>query len=89
MSRRTEPPASGPPLTGMPPTASESVRIAEARAASRPTDDRWEWIEVGNLSKAEPDWVRGRCKHTEIVPVESGGVVVARLCLTCDTQLEA
>jgi hypothetical protein len=38
--------------------------------------------------------VRGRCRHTEVIPVEAvdlGGPVqvVAHLCLTCDAQLLA
>lgn len=35
------------------------------------------------------EYLRGRCRHLEVVPVESGGGLVARLCRTCDTQLPA
>lgn len=49
-------------------------------------DRRWEWHELRNL-RGDVWWVRGRCLHTEVVPVESGGRVVAHLCLTCDAQL--
>jgi hypothetical protein len=49
-------------------------------------DPRWEWIEIIEFGKAGPDYVRGQCRHTELVPVESGGEVLAKLCLTCDKQ---
>lgn len=57
-------------------------------------DDRWEWIEERTFGSPEPQYVRGRCRHREVVPVESLGVlgpveVVAHLCLTCDAQLPA
>jgi hypothetical protein len=49
-------------------------------------DPRWEWIEV--VSFGQPTrWIRGHCRHLEVVPVESGGEQVTQLCLTCDTQL--
>lgn len=58
---------------------------------SRPDlDPRWEWVETQRLCDAGPTYVQGRCNHLlEVVPVESGGVVVAHLCLTCDAQLPA
>jgi hypothetical protein len=51
-------------------------------------DPRWEWIHVPTYS--DPDlWVRGRCRHLEVVAVESvTGAVVAQLCRTCDTQFD-
>lgn len=51
-------------------------------------DPRWEWIEgPRRLGDSEAPIVRGRCNHLEVVPVESAGETVARLCLTCDSQL--
>jgi hypothetical protein len=52
-------------------------------------DPRWEWRMVQRLGM--PDlWLKVRCLHTEIIPVESmAGEVVAQLCLTCDTQFPA
>ena len=52
-------------------------------------DPRWEWCEVRRLGDKEPRWIKGWCRHLEVVPVESGGVVVAQLCLTCDGQIPA
>lgn len=51
-------------------------------------DPRWEWVNVPTLD--DPDrWVRGACRHAEVVPVSSvEGEVVARLCLTCDRQFD-
>lgn len=49
-------------------------------------DERWEWFEVSTLG-GESRWVGGRCLHTDLVPVESGGSTVAWLCPTCDAQL--
>ena len=49
-------------------------------------DPRWEWITMHSL--AGDEWhVKSRCNHTEVVPVEAGGEVIAHLCQTCDTQL--
>jgi hypothetical protein len=83
MKRRAAP-ESVPPLSCMPPTAMESLRMADAIAK---LDPRWEWHLVQRLGM--PDvWIKIRCLHTEVVPVESvAGTVVAQLCLTCDTQL--
>lgn len=51
-------------------------------------DPRWEWVEAPrSLCSPAPTYVKGRCLHTEVVPVEAGGEVVAHLCLTCDEQL--
>lgn len=51
-------------------------------------DPRWEWIEVVRFDEPGPTYVRGRCRHLEVVPVESiEGETVAQLCMTCDTQL--
>jgi hypothetical protein len=51
-------------------------------------DPRWEWIEATTCSDPGPRWVRARCRHLEVIPVEGlSGEVVAHLCLTCDTQL--
>ena len=51
-------------------------------------DPRWEWIEIGDFGKRDPTYIKGRCRHTELVPVNSlTGEEVAQLCLTCDGQL--
>jgi hypothetical protein len=51
-------------------------------------DPRWEWtVAPRRMCDVQPTYIRGRCLHTEVVPVEAGGEVVAYLCLTCDTQL--
>lgn len=52
-------------------------------------DPRWEWVEVTRLGDPQRRYVKGYCNHLEVVPVESGGDLVAILCLTCDTQLPA
>lgn len=57
------------------------------RGSRAALDPRWEWIEVTQMGDPGPRYVRGPCRHTEVVPVEAGGEVVAQLCLTCDTQL--
>lgn len=49
-------------------------------------DPRWNWIEVRSLS-GTTRFHKTTCRHLEVVPVESGGQVVAHLCQTCDTQL--
>ena len=53
-------------------------------------DPRWEWHLIQRLGMAD-EYLRGRCLHTEIIPVESSvtGHVVAQLCRTCDTQFPA
>lgn len=52
-------------------------------------DPRWEWTLVQRLGMPD-EWIRVRCLHTEVAPVESvTGDVVAQLCLTCDIQLPA
>lgn len=50
----------------------------------------WEWIELRTLC-GEVDYVKGRCKHLAITPVDLilTGEVVAQLCLNCNTQLPA
>lgn len=49
-------------------------------------DPRWEWVCVPDLGGTE-FYVRGRCRHTEVIPVACvSGELVARLCLTCDQQ---
>lgn len=50
-------------------------------------DPAYGWIEVTDLSSQRPQYIQGRCRHLRVVPVESAGQVVARLCLTCDAQL--
>jgi hypothetical protein len=51
-------------------------------------DPRWDWVEVTAWGDPEPVYVKGRCNHLEVEPVESvSGELVARLCLTCDAQL--
>ncbi len=49
-------------------------------------DTRYEWRELRSLD-GRVRWVRGRCLHVHVVPVESGGETVAHLCLVCDEQL--
>lgn len=49
-------------------------------------DPRWDWVEISTFGQPGPEYIRGECRHTEIVPVESGGELVAKLCVTCDTQ---
>lgn len=52
-------------------------------------DPRWDWVEVQEVSGATY-YVRGSCRHLEVVPVESvAGEVVAQLCTTCDMQFLA
>ena len=71
------PPAVPAPSTARPPA--NAVRL----------DPRWEWTLIQGLGV--PDvWVKARCLHTEVIPVESvTGDVVAQLCLTCDTPFPA
>ena len=52
-----------------------------------PLDPRWEWSEVRRLCDKEPTYIKGRCLHLDVVPVETGGECVAGLCMTCDEQL--
>lgn len=54
-------------------------------------DPRWHWIATQDLGRVGPDYVRGPCRHTEIIPVDSivTGETLARLCVTCDMQLPA
>jgi len=50
-------------------------------------DPRWQWVELAEFGKRDTTYIRGRCNHLELVPVESlDGEVVAKLCLTCDQQ---
>jgi len=49
-------------------------------------DSRWEWIDVSTFG-GRPEWIQGRCRHLDVVAVESSGATVAHLCLTCDAQL--
>jgi hypothetical protein len=51
-------------------------------------DPRWEWVEITSC-EGKTWYVKGRCKHLEIVPVEAaiGGEILAWLCVTCDTRL--
>lgn len=51
-------------------------------------DSRWDWIEVTPFGDSVPQYIRGACRHLEIVDVVSTlGEVIARLCQTCDAQL--
>lgn len=50
-------------------------------------DPRWEWIEVTQFGSQGSQWIKGPCRHADVVPVEIGGETVAHLCLTCDAQL--
>ncbi|HXJ25628.1 MAG TPA: hypothetical protein VNH17_08005 [Streptosporangiaceae bacterium] len=53
-------------------------------------DPRWDWHEVTAAGDRERRYVRGMCRHLETAPVESaGGGVVAYLCVTCCSELEA
>jgi len=69
--------------------------VAAKPAVTRPDsgavelDPRWEWKVVRGIGV--PDrWVKARCRHLEVEPVQSlAGEVVAQLCLTCDTQFPA
>lgn len=61
--------------------------LAHAADGTLELDPRWDWIDVRSIGDPGPVWIKARCKHAEVVPVESGGVEVARLCLVCDAQL--
>jgi hypothetical protein len=50
-------------------------------------DPRWQWHDVTTLGDRDRRYVKGRCNHLDVVPVESSGETVAHLCLTCDAQL--
>lgn len=54
-------------------------------------DPRWEWIEVRRFSEQDSSYVKGRCNHLDVVPVNSvvDSETVAHLCATCDQQLPA
>jgi hypothetical protein len=56
-------------------------------------DPRWEWVMAPRrLGERGSTVVRGACNHLDTVDVESvldPDVILARLCLTCDTQLDA
>lgn len=89
----------GTPAACMPCRAelvSPAVRVQPVEpAAARPgtgavrLDPRWEWKLVQRLGMSD-EYVKVRCLHAEIEPVESAlGEVVAQLCLTCDTQFPA
>lgn len=57
------------------------------RVDDKDLDPRWEWIEVRDFGQASSDYIRGPCRHTELIPVKSiDGEIVAKLCLTCDRQ---
>jgi hypothetical protein len=50
-------------------------------------DPRWDWVEVPRFGDPGPAYIKGKCRHLELVPIESvTGEVVAKLCLTCDRQ---
>lgn len=55
--------------------------------AAEGLDPRWEWIKVTEFGAPGPHYIKGPCNHLETEPVESCGVTVAHLCLTCDQQL--
>lgn len=45
-------------------------------------------IEIYSLESDKPiAFIAQPCRHRDVVPVESGGDVVAYLCRTCDAQL--
>jgi len=53
-------------------------------------DPRWDWVEVQLMGGPGPTYIKGACKHLEVIPVESvTGEIVAQLCRTCDRQFEA
>ncbi len=53
-------------------------------------DPRWDWVDVRTISDSGPVYVKGACRHLEVIPVESvTGETVAQFCLTCDRQLQA
>ncbi len=62
--------------------------------ADRSLDPRWDWCNTQTLSDPGPVWMKGACKHLDPEPVmvtdlvTGEQIVVARLCLDCDTQLE-
>ena len=60
--------------------------MTEAKQDAR-RDPRWEWYEISTFDGEPVRWVKGRCLHTEVEPVESDGQTVAHLCRTCDQQL--
>ena len=50
-------------------------------------DPRWEWYRSQSLGRSDR-YIKIRCNHLELEPVVSvTGEEVARLCVTCDTQL--
>lgn len=53
------------------------------------SEPEWEMIEVTTWGDSKPRYIRGRCLHNRMMPVESvvDGTVLAHLCLTCDAQL--
>jgi hypothetical protein len=52
-------------------------------------DPRWEWVEIASLTPPYTRYIKSRCLHRDVVPVEVAGEVVAQLCETCDSQLPA
>lgn len=53
-------------------------------------DPRWDWLETTPFGSAQPEYLKGHCRHlaTEVVDIVSvTGETVARLCQTCDAQL--
>lgn len=51
-------------------------------------DQNYDWFAIETFD-GHVEWVRGACRHLDVVPVESGGEVVAGLCLVCGAQLPA
>lgn len=51
-------------------------------------DPRWDWVDVSTVEEGYgTTFVKGSCRHTEMVPVELlSGEVAAQLCVTCDRQ---
>jgi hypothetical protein len=55
-------------------------------------DPRWEWVEIWEMGKPGPIYIKGMCNHLpeEVEPVRTvTGELVAHLCRTCDEQLPA
>lgn len=54
-------------------------------------DPQWEWVELRRLHASSPRYIKGSCRHVEVVDVDLvlTGEVVARLCTTCFEQLPA
>ena len=57
-------------------------------------DPNYEWIEVTNFGDSEPSYIKGGCKHRQVVPIYGDGregfldpTPIAHLCTVCERQL--